>query len=334
MSNRARIIMPVVVIVAAGSTAVWLATRDGTDGIAIEASGTVEATDADLGFQLAGRIEWISLREGDRGSAGQEVAALDRSELIARQGAAEAQLAATRFLLRELESGFRPEEIAEVRAGLQAAAEWRADAERDVARTRRLFQGGAVSQEALDKAETAYRVAEAGVDQARERLSIMEQGPRQERIAAQRALVEQAEAAVDLVEATLENAVVRLPFDGVVTVRHRGPGETVAPGLPVLTLMDLDDRWVRIYVPENRIGAVSLGQRATISSDTYSDREYQGEVFFIASEAEFTPRNVQTPEERVKLVYAVKVRVTGDAGYDLKPGTPADVVLAASEATG
>jgi HlyD family secretion protein len=334
MSNRARIIMPVVVIVAAGSTAVWLATRDGTDGIAIEASGTVEATDADLGFQLAGRIEWISLREGDRGSAGQEVAALDRSELIARQGAAEAQLAATRFLLRELESGFRPEEIAEVRAGLQAAAEWRADAERDVARTRRLFQGGAVSQEALDKAETAYQVAEAGVDQARERLSIMEQGPRQERIAAQRALVEQAEAAVDLVEATLENAVVRLPFDGVVTVRHRGPGETVAPGLPVLTLMDLDDRWVRIYVPENRIGAVSLGQRATISSDTYSDREYQGEVFFIASEAEFTPRNVQTPEERVKLVYAVKVRITGDAGYDLKPGTPADVVLAASEATG
>jgi HlyD family secretion protein len=94
--------------------------------------------------------------------------------------------------------------------------------------------------------------------------------------------------------------------------------------------MDLDDRWVRIYVPENRIGAVSLGQRATISCDTYPDREYQGVVFFIASEAEFTPRNVQTPEERVKLVYAVKVRVTGDAGYDLKPGTPADVVVVAS----
>ena len=334
MTKRARIILPVVVIVAAGSTAVWLVTRDGSEGSAIQASGTVEATDADLGFQMAGRIEWISLREGDRGSAGQEVAALDRSEVIARRRAAEAQVAAVRSQLRELERGFRPEEIAEVRAGLQAAEERRADAERDVARTRRLFQGGAMSQEALDKAETAYQVAEAGVVQARERLSIMEQGPRQERIAAQRALVVQAEAAVEQIEATLENAVVRLPFDGVVTVRHREPGETVSPGLPVLTLMDLDDRWVRIYVPENRIGAVSLGQTATISSDTYPDREYQGQVFFIASEAEFTPRNVQTPEERVKLVYAVKVRVTGDAGYDLKPGTPADVVLAAAEVAG
>ena len=334
MSKGARIILPVVVIVAAGSVAVWLATRDGIEGAAIQASGTVEATDADLGFQLAGRIEWISLREGDRASTGQEVAALDRSELAARQRAVEAQLAAARSQLRELERGFRPEEIAEVRAGLQAAEERRTDAERDVARTRRLFQGGAMSQEALDKAETAHQVAEAGVAQARERLSIMEQGPRRERIATQRAVVAQAEAAVEQIEATLENALVRIPFDGVVTVRHREPGETVSPGLPVLTLMDLDDRWVRIYVPENRIGAVSLGQRATISCDTYPDREYQGVVFFIASEAEFTPRNVQTPEERVKLVYAVKVRVTGDAGYDLKPGTPADVVLAASELTG
>ena len=111
-------------------------------------------------------------------------------------------------------------------------------------------------------------------------------------------------------------------------MRHRQPGETVSPGLPVLTLTDLDDRWVRIYVPENRIGAVSLGQGATIRSDTYPDREYRGEVIFIASEAEFTPRNVQTPEERVKLVYAVKVRITGDADYELKPGIPADVVLA------
>lgn len=98
--------------------------------------------------------------------------------------------------------------------------------------------------------------------------------------------------------------------------------------------MDPDDRWVRIYVRQDRIGAVKLGQPASITSDTYRDRSYHGEVIFIANEAEFTPRNVQTTEERVKLVYAVKVRITGDPGYDLKPGIPADVVLEGSSEVG
>ena len=95
----------------------------------------------------------------------------------------------------------------------------------------------------------------------------------------------------------------------------------------MLTIMNPDDRWVRIYVRENRIGAVRLGTRAVVTSDTYPEREYDGEVMFIASEAEFTPKNVQTTEERVKLVYAVKVRITGDAQHELKPGMPADVWL-------
>jgi len=112
-----------------------------------------------------------------------------------------------------------------------------------------------------------------------------------------------------------------------VTVRHREPGETTPPGAPVLTLMNPDDRWVRIYVPEDRIGLVTLGQRATITSDSYPDRTHEGRVTFIASEAEFTPKNVQTPEERVKLVYAVKVQVVGDTAFELKPGMPADVRL-------
>jgi HlyD family secretion protein len=119
-----------------------------------------------------------------------------------------------------------------------------------------------------------------------------------------------------------------VPFPGVVTIKHREPGETVSPGLPVLTVMDPQDRWVRIYVREDRIGEVQLGQEATITSDTYPDRSYRGEVIFIANESEFTPRNVQTTEERVKLVYAVKVRITEDPTHDLKAGIPADVVLA------
>ncbi|HYH47551.1 MAG TPA: HlyD family efflux transporter periplasmic adaptor subunit, partial [Thermoanaerobaculia bacterium] len=213
------------------------------------------------------------------------------------------------------------------RAALAVAEERRQDAERDLARTRRLFEGGAVSREALDKAQVALDVIRAQRTQAVEQLRLVEAGPRQERKAVARAQVTQAEAAVQGVQATLSNTVLTAPFDGVVTVRHREPGEVVPAGSPVLTLMDPRSRFVRIYIPENRVGAVRLGTRATITADTYPGKTYPGEVSFIASEAEFTPKSVQTTEERVRLVYEVKVRVTGDAEFELKPGLPADVRL-------
>jgi HlyD family secretion protein len=156
-------------------------------------------------------------------------------------------------------------------------------------------------------------------------------GPRAERIDAQRAALRQAEANVAQVQANLDNATIRAPFAGVVTVRHREPGESVGPGAPVLTIMNVADRWVRIFVREDEVGRVTLGRRATISSDSHPGKAFQGRVTFIASEAEFTPRNVQTTEERVKLVYAVKVAIAGDAALELKPGVPADVVIPAGQ---
>ncbi|HSM50821.1 MAG TPA: HlyD family efflux transporter periplasmic adaptor subunit, partial [Thermoanaerobaculia bacterium] len=144
--------------------------------------------------------------------------------------------------------------------------------------------------------------------------------------AAQAALAA-AEAAVATLDATLAKTELAAPFAGLVTVRHREPGEIVPAGAAVVTLMDPDDRWVRIYVPENRLGAVALGAAVEIASDTFPDRRYRGEVAHVASEAEFTPKNVQTAEERVRLVYAVKVRVVDDAALELKPGLPADVRL-------
>jgi HlyD family secretion protein len=196
-----------------------------------------------------------------------------------------------------------------------------------MARAQTLFREGAVSQEAHDKARLSLDVSRSQREQAAQQLQLVRSGPRAERIAAQRAVVAQSEAMLRQVAAQLTNAVVLAPFDGVVTVRHRQPGEVVGAGAPVLTLANLADRWVRIYIAEDRIGAIQLGEPATITTDTYRDRQYAGEVSFIASQAEFTPRNVQTTEERVKLVYAVKVRITGDTANALKPGIPADVVL-------
>src|SRR5690606_6934429 len=165
-----------------------------------------------------------------------------------------------------------------------------------------------------------------------EQLALVRSGARRERVDAQRAAVRQAEAAVAQAQAMLSNARIRAPFAGIVTVRHRQPGEAVSPGMPVVTLMAPADRWVRSYVREDRVGRVSLGQRAEIRADAYPDRRYDGRVVFIAGGAEFTPRNVQTAEERVKLVYAVKVAIEGDSALELKPGVPADVRLLAAEA--
>jgi HlyD family secretion protein len=293
-------------------------------------SGTVEAMAADLGFNAPGRLAEVTVREGDLVVRGQELARLDAAELEARARSARAQATAARAALAELEAGSRREEVSQGQSAVRAAARRLEDADRDLVRARRLYEGGAISREALDRAETGRELAEAAVEQARDQLGVLESGARPERIAAQRATLESAEAMAQQAEVALENAVIRAPFDGRVTLRHREPGESVQPGLPVLTVMNPSDRWVRIYVPETRLGAIAIGQRAAITADTFRGKEYAGRVAFVASSAEFTPRNVQTREERVKLVYAVRVEVTDDPGFELKPGMPADVRLLSS----
>jgi membrane fusion protein YbhG len=244
-------------------------------GNALVASGTVEATEAQLGFQAPGRIDEVAVHEGDAVKQGQVLARLDTSETEARLAQARAQVQATQVRLNE--------------------------AERDLKRSRALLGGGAIGQETYDKALVAQKVALADDAQAR--------------------------AQVTALEAVLANMQVRASFDGIVSVRHHEPGEVVSAGTPILTVMNPNDRWVRIYIAENRLGALQLGEKASIATDTYPHKRYGGKIIYVASQAEFTPKNVQTTEERVKLVYAVKVRVTDDPNFELKPGLPADVYL-------
>ena len=326
MKPKRIVVLPVVVL--ALGAAAYFFLRDGHEdpGILV-ASGTVEATEARLGFPLSGRIEAVAVQEGNQVEPGQEIGRLDRAESLARRDQALAQVATARAQLRELETGFRMEEVAEARAAAAAAAERLADAQRDRDRTRRLHEGGAVSREADDKAASGLDVATSLHTQAVERLRLLERGPRVERIEAQRAQVVQAQAVVRALDAALAQILIHSPFAGVVSVRHREPVETVSAGAAVVTVTNRDDRWVRIYVPEDRVGALATGLAATITADTFPEKTYTGEVVFIATEAEFTPKNVQTTKERVKLVYAVKVRITGDLNHDLKPGLAADVRL-------
>ena len=320
-------------IAAVAAFGVWLAWgRDGGPAAGITASGTVEATDANLGFLVPGRVAEVRVVEGDRVQAGAELARLDTRELDAQREAARADVEAAEAALAELRAGARTQEISGAEAGVRSAVRRAEEAEDNAARARTLFEGGAISRQALDRAESEQAAARAAADQAREALDLLREGPREEVLRVGRARLAQAEARLASAEAARANAVILAPFEGVVTVRHREPGEAVSPGAPVLTLLDTDDRWVRIYVREDRLGGVRLGAGATIVSDTYPDRVVQGEVVFIGSEAEFTPRNVQTAEERTRLVYPVRVRITGDPELILKPGLPADVTLETSGA--
>lgn len=319
--------MLVPVLLVAGGLLAFLLMRGNGNPALLVASGTVEATEAQLGFQVSGRIEAVAVQEGDRVDPGQAVGHLDRAEVEARREQAVAQAGAASALLRELENGSRVEEIRQARAATVAATQQFRDAERDLDRMRLLHEGGVVSREAYDKAMLARDVAKTAKTQADEQLRLLERGPRVETVDAQRAQLAQSEAAVRALDAALANMTLRSPFGGIVSIRHREPGETVAPGAPVVTVTNRDDRWVRIYVPEDRLGALETGLPATIVADTFPAKRYAGEVVSIATEAEFTPKSVQTTEERVKLVYAVRVRIAHDPTYDLKPGLAADVTL-------
>ncbi len=181
-------------------------------------------------------------------------------------------------------------------------------------------------QSQLHGAEAQARLAEAQVDAAQASLDEAEAGASAEEIAVAEAQLRQAEAALRLIDAQIDQLTLEAPMDGVVTSQASKAGETASAGMPLLTIANLDKVDLVIYIPVTQIGRVKLGQMVEVQVDSFPDRVFMGEVVNIASEAEFTPRNVQTQEERVNLVFAVKVRLSNE-DHALKPGMPADATV-------
>ncbi len=181
----------------------------------------------------------------------------------------------------------------------------------------------------LHGAETQLRLAGAQVDGAQAALDELEAGSTEEEIAMAEAQVHQVEAAVRLIDAQIAQLTLTAPMDGIVTSRSSQAGETATAGLPLLTIANLDEVTLVIYIPETRVGQVQPGHEVEVQVDSFPERVFEGVVVNIAGEAEFTPRNVQTQEERVNLVFAVKVRIPNADGV-LKPGMPADATLSES----
>jgi HlyD family secretion protein len=301
----------------------WVTPDDNT----VFASGTMDATEIAVSFRIPGILHSRPVEEGSRVKAGDLLAALDERESIARLQQAEAAQQAAEAHLKDLEQGYRPQEIAEARAQVEQARADRANLEEEARRSEALFLGGAVSQQRRDKDRTAAAVSAQQLSAAQERLKLLQSGYRPETINVARAQRDEALAAVEAARVAWEDLLVKSPVEGVITRTHAEVGETLGAGRPVATVTDISRPWARVYVPENQIGKVRLGAAAKIKVDTFPDREFDGRVSYVSSQAEFTPKNVQTQEERVKLVFAVNVTLDNRDGT-LKPGMPADVYIA------
>jgi len=291
------------------------------------ASGTVDATEVAISFRVPGVLRERAVDEGSVVRAGDVLATLDARDAAARLRQAQAAEDAARARVGDMEQGYRPQEIAEARAQVEQARANLANLEDEARRSAALFEGGAVTRQRRDKDRTAASMALEQYRAAGERLKLVQSGYRREAVQASRAQLKEAQALVESARVTLDDTQARSPIDGVVSRKHAEPGETLAAGRPVVTVTDISKPWVRVYISEREIGKVALGALAKIKIDTFPDREFEGRVSYVAAQAEFTPKNVQTQEERVKLVFAVNVTARNADGV-LKPGMPADVYIA------
>ncbi len=323
MKKRIAVVVAVLIVVAAVLLIRSFLTKKPDEGVLL-LSGNVEVTETNIGFKLPGRVIELLVDEGQAVKKGDVLARLDNAELasIVTQNRAAVGEAETR--LAELKAGSRPQEVERAKANVRAQEAELARLKKDFERAQVLYTNGAISSAQFDAARSAYENREAQRSSAEESLSLVHEGPRKEDIESARYRANQARAAVQTAEERLGDTVIYAPASGVVLRKNVELGETVGQGTPVFTLGDLAAPWIKVYVKEDKLGLVKLQQKAKVSVDTYRGKTYDGWVSYISSEAEFTPKNVQTTEERVKLVFGVKVRVENDK-QELKPGMPADV---------
>jgi len=319
-----KIVIALIAIALAGASIAWLySQRQQSPNDKIFVSGNIEATEVDLSFRIAGQINSLTVEEGDRVRKAQTIATLDTDTLLSQKGAAEAEIANAQAVLDELEEGTRAEQIQQVRAQFKAAESRLKNAQDEFNRYAQLYKEGAVSGSIFDARETALKVATEEYNNALERQNEFEKGPREQQIRAARHRLERAKWELKRIELDVEHSVLTTPVSGAVLVKAAELGEVVLPGAPVATVAAIDEVWLKGYVGEKDLGRVKLGQKAEITTDTFQGKLYPGVVTFISPRAEFTPKNVQTREERIKQVYKVKITIL-NREQELKIGMPAE----------
>ncbi len=343
-----------------------------------EWSGTVEARTISVGSRTGGRVKDVTVHEGDRVAAGQELLTLEPGDLEAQRLQAQAQLEQARANLEKLEKGSRPEEIEQAKAKAQTAAAAFEEAKHgarseeiqgansrlialqvavdkaqlDADRAHKLVSTGAISQAEVDNAESALRGAIAQRDNAKQSLDELQNGERKEDIAqaaaraqeaqasaklvvagsrvedlkAARAVVDGAQGKLDQIRVMIDELAVRSPRPARVESLDLRPGDILAPNATAATLLEDDQLYVRIYVPETRIGLIKVGEEVPITVDSFPGRAFKGVVEHINSVGEYSPRNLQTADERADQVFATRIGLR-EGGDELRAGMAAFITV-------
>jgi HlyD family secretion protein len=303
--KRKTLLLILVVILAAGAV-VWALVARRKENLLV-LSGSIEARDVEVGSLLGGRVEKVLVEEGARVAAGQPIVQFETNLIDLQIEQQRARIAEMQANLVKAERGPRSEEIARARAEAEQA-------ERERLRQKTLLGKGVVAQQAYDAAATQAKTA---METLRER----ERGNRPEDIAAAKAQLDREQRQLAYLERQRAESVVQAPAAGVIESLDLRPGDLVAANQPVARMLEPSQLWVRVFVPEPQLGRVRVGQRAAMTVDTFPRREFPGKVVEIRTQSEYTPRNVQTLDQRMDQVFGVKVAV--DPSPDLKPGMAA-----------
>lgn len=339
MKKRLRIIIPLLVLVLVGA-ALFDHFKNQDTPSSLRISGNIEVTEAQMSFRIPGRLDKRLVDEGDAVSIGQPLARLDKSDQKIAVTLAEANLSYAKAVLAELTAGSRSQEIEAARADYdKAIAAERStvvrmdQAKADHDRYAALYREGGVSKKMFETYVTQYQTAKNSRDEAvskirsaKEQLDLRQAGPRKEMIDQARAKVKSAEEAVKQARRQLDYTELTSPMNGRVLSTSAEAGEYLNPATPVVTLGEIARPWLRAYIGERDLGRIQLNQKVNVTTDSFPGKTYPGTISFINSQAEFTPKSVQTFEERVKLMYRIKIDLENQ-NDELKPGMPADAVI-------
>ncbi len=323
--KKARIFLLFAVL--AGAIAAAPGCRKGPDGESrISVSGVIEAVKTDIQAQAQGEIEKIPVKEGQKVAKGDLLCTINSDKLRIQLDQVRAGIDGAKARRQLAKIGTKKELIAVAQSQVEIANKQLEFAAKDQERFARLFSEGAISQTQKEKADLALKTAQEQARGAKENYDMAVRGREKEEIDMTQADLEGLQAQEQYLLRQLQDTEVKSPVAGIVEVKSVEPGELAVPGTVLFSLIDLSQTYVKAYVPEKYLGRLKLGGPVEVTCDSYPGRIFKGTVDFIASEAEFAPKNIQTTEERLKLVYMVKSYLENAAG-ELKPGMPVDVVV-------
>ncbi len=291
----------------------------------ITATGTIEATSVNITTRLSGPLIKIYFHENSKIAKGDLVAEQERNDLSAQRERDALALTKAETALRDLLSGAQAEEIDSAQSAVNIALEKVETAEADYLRIKALYEQGGCSKAEFEKYEEQYEVSKNELQSAESNLSLVKKGARNAQIDIARAEVERCKAILTASDAVLSDLKLYSPISGTVITKNYETGEYVQPGAPVLTVANLEDLWIKVYVPTDDLPKIKLGQKV-IFTVSGIDTVFDGTVKKIADTGEFTPKTIQTKKERTNIVFQVEIETDSHNGI-LKPGMPADVVF-------